>query len=457
MGFSNSKAKPKIIEDQQKDDDSEYSIQIEHYKREKEEEEEEGFFLGANEIELELILKQLRVAICKIILGENDVNHGTGFFCLIPFPDFYNQIPVLITNNHVLDENHLKSGNKIKFSLQNDKIFYEIKIDKSRVTYTNQKFDFTLIEIKESDNLNVNFLEIDKDIYSEFYEYKDLEVYLLHYPEKELSDASFGKIINISMDTYSIYHNCKSKSGSSGGPIIFLDNGLVIGIHCSRFKNLNYKSGLLIKSIIDDFNKSCKFKKIKFIQTVKLNEDERPKPKHAYAYASLKFKNDKESNTENKNNDNNNGENIDNNIDNNNEDNIDKDNNDDNIGNDNNNNNDNNDDNNDDNLENLDEDNENNYSEENFEEDIKNYESGESENDKNEKNDNNKIHILNNLEYLMKNSKNITHLIKRNIPVDENSNIKIEKNCINFTILSTKNKVQNNQNKDKVYCGCLKN
>ena len=217
MGFSNCKAKPKIIEQQQKDDDSEYSNQIEHYKHEKEE-EEEVFFLGVNEIELELILKQLKVAICKIILDEKDDNYGTGFFCLIPFPDFYNQIPVLITNNHVLDENHLKSGKKIKFSLQNNKIFYEIKIDKSRITYTNQKFDFTFIEIKESDNLNINFLEIDQDIYSEYYEYKELEVYLLHYPKKELSDASFGKIINVSMDKFSIYHNCKSRSGSSGGP-----------------------------------------------------------------------------------------------------------------------------------------------------------------------------------------------------------------------------------------------
>ena len=358
-----------------------------------------------------MILKQLK-AICKIILDEKDDNYGIGFFCLIPFPDFYNQIPVLITNNHVLDENHLKSGKKIKFSLQNNKIFYEIKIDKSRITYTNQKFDFTLIEIKESDNLNINFLEIDQDIYSEYYEYKELEVYLLHYPKKELSDASFGKIINVSMDKFSIYHNCKSRSGSSGGPIIFLNNGNVIGIHCSRYKVLNNKSGILIKSVIDDFNKSYKFKKIKFIQTVKLNEDEKPQVKNVFT--SIKFKDDEESNTENKINDNNN----------------------------------------DDNLEKLNEDGENNCNEENVEEEKENYENDiENENNKNQKNEYNKMSYL---DYIMKNSKEITHLVHKNIPVNKYSHIKIEKNCINFTILSTKNNIQNNKNDDKVYCGCLK-
>jgi len=63
-----------------------------------------------------------------------------------------------------------------------------------------------------------------------------------------------------------------------------------------------------------------------------------------------------------------------------------------------------------------------------------NFEESDSESEKH-KNENKKIHKMSYLDYIMKNSKDISHLVDRNLPIDENSNIKIEKNCINFTIL----------------------
>ena len=81
-----------------------------------------------------------------------------------------------------------------------------------------------------------------------------------------------------------------------------------------------------------------------------------------------------------------------------------------------------------------------------------NFEERDSESKK-DKNENKKNHKMSYLEYIMKNSIDITHLGERNLPIDKNSKIKIEKNCINFTILSTKNNNQNTQNEDKVYCG----
>ena len=39
--------------------------------------------------------------------------HGTGFFCRIPFPNFFHLLPVLITNNHVLGENDIKNNSVI--------------------------------------------------------------------------------------------------------------------------------------------------------------------------------------------------------------------------------------------------------------------------------------------------------------------------------------------------------
>ena len=43
-----------------------------------------------------------------------------------------------MTNNHVLNKKDISVGKKIKFSLNGDKINFEIKINISRKTYINQ-------------------------------------------------------------------------------------------------------------------------------------------------------------------------------------------------------------------------------------------------------------------------------------------------------------------------------
>ena len=67
--------------------------------------------------ETENILVQMKKCICKIYKnGET----GTGFFCKIPYPNQSKLLTVLITNNHVLNENDLKNNNKIRFTLKDD-------------------------------------------------------------------------------------------------------------------------------------------------------------------------------------------------------------------------------------------------------------------------------------------------------------------------------------------------
>ena len=95
-------------------------------------------------------LNQMEISICKI-KKENNI-FGTGFFCKIPFPNKLSLLPVVITCNHVLDSNDISQGKKINFSLNNDKFQYSIIIDKSRITYTNFKYDATVIEIKPEQN-----------------------------------------------------------------------------------------------------------------------------------------------------------------------------------------------------------------------------------------------------------------------------------------------------------------
>ena len=66
----------------------------------------------------EYINKQMKYSVCKIECDNN--KNGTGFICLIPFPDKLHLIPVLITNNHVLDYSELIPGKFIKISFNDN-------------------------------------------------------------------------------------------------------------------------------------------------------------------------------------------------------------------------------------------------------------------------------------------------------------------------------------------------
>ena len=97
------------------------------------------------------------------------------FFCKIPFPDNLNLLPILFTNNDVLNENDIKIGKTIKFTLHNDNIKKIILIDSTRKTYTNKELDITIIEIKKNnDKINI-FLEIDDKLK----DYKNKQVYTI--------------------------------------------------------------------------------------------------------------------------------------------------------------------------------------------------------------------------------------------------------------------------------------
>ena len=132
---------------------------------------------------METITQQMKQSVCKIIC--KDGNSGTGFFCLFQNPENLNEIHiVLITNNHVLDEKDIKPGKKINLVLNNN-LKLQILLDESRRTLTNEEYDFTIIEIKNNDGIELNsFLEIDEQIYEEKLNdiYKNKQIYLLHYP-----------------------------------------------------------------------------------------------------------------------------------------------------------------------------------------------------------------------------------------------------------------------------------
>ena len=211
---------------------------------------------SVSEEELKIILRQIeKNIICKIKSNEEKEHWGTGFFAKIPFPDSLNNLPVLMTNHHIIKDN-VKNKYEIFFPKKKDNNkTLKLCFDDSRYFYTNEEYDITIIEIKRNDGLDVeSFFEIDnlKDIPME--DYKQKSIYLLQYPNNVNVDFSIGVIKNIGLDNYTIEHLCDTREGSSGSPILNVSNKKVIGIHKGAMNNINCNLGTLLKLPIEDFN-----------------------------------------------------------------------------------------------------------------------------------------------------------------------------------------------------------
>ena len=165
------------------------------------------------------ILKQMQNNICKIY--KNDGGKGTGFFCNISYNNII--IPVMITNNYVIDQKYINENDKIKITINDDKEEKVIILNNNRKIYTNEEYDTTIIEIKpEIDKIN-NFMELDEKIYKKSnIIYNNESIYIIQYPNGEKAVVSYG-IIN-KINEYDIIHYCCTESGSSGSPIINLLN-----------------------------------------------------------------------------------------------------------------------------------------------------------------------------------------------------------------------------------------
>ena len=229
--------------------------------------------------EISIIEKQKEYNVCKVVKKNKFI--GTGFLCLIPYPNRINLLPVLITCNHVLGLSDLQEGNEINLVF-NDKINKKLKIEKTRAIYTSDKkeYDTTIIEIKKIDGFNTNnMLEIDYDTFQkEQLEnlYKNKSIYIIHYPKGNTSSFSNNIIKNIGKN-YLIEHLCATEEGSSGAPILNILNLKVIGIHKGSNQNKNVNLGTFISAPIDKFNLKYNKKKYKkqnyIIITVKINKD----------------------------------------------------------------------------------------------------------------------------------------------------------------------------------------
>ena len=149
----------------------------------------------------------LENCICKI-KTKNLNGYGLGFLCKIPFPGKSHLLPVLITNDHILEKDDISIGNNITILLKNSDEEKKIKIDKSRKTYSNDIYNITIIELKKNE-LGNSFLEIDNN-----HNKKDIKnIYMLNYLNGS-TKISLGEIHFINGNNSSFIHLCQTKIGS---------------------------------------------------------------------------------------------------------------------------------------------------------------------------------------------------------------------------------------------------
>ena len=202
------------------------------------------------------IIDQMEKCTCKIKYGNEQ---GTGFFTKIPISKQDEFVPVLVLCNHTHKEK-LEEKDVISVIIQSEKDIKKIDIN-GRKKYTSKMYDVTIIELKDKDNISPShYIELDDRVIEDIREeneddnnngkYIDETIYITQYPDAELS-VSFGIVKARCEDKkYDFRHLCCTTHGSSGSPILLLNNK-VIGIH--KKGNRAYNLGTFLNYPIIEF------------------------------------------------------------------------------------------------------------------------------------------------------------------------------------------------------------
>jgi hypothetical protein len=192
----------------------------------------------------EKIIKTFK-SICKIIINrEGNTKFGTGFFMRVS-----DNLKYLITCHHIISQE--MNNINIELEIWNKKIM-KLTFDE-RFKYFQESLDITAIEIKEKDNIyeDVIFLDYDSNNIKGYSIYKNEDIFSICYHNGEQM-FSLGNILDI--NDYEFLHDTNLGVGSSGSPIISLNNFKVIGIHEGyvNHKKINYATfiGEIIKEIL---------------------------------------------------------------------------------------------------------------------------------------------------------------------------------------------------------------
>ena len=200
------------------------------------------------------IINKVYNSICKIIIQKGEItSYGTGFFMKV-----YDLVKYLITNFHIINP-AVMNNNNIEIEIWNKK---RIKLTPNNriVKYFDRPRDITIIEIKKDDEIYdyIEFLDYDINYIKNGYQmYKNIDVFSIAHPFGKDAVCASGSIINI-FNNFEFNHNISTDTGSSGSPIILLNNNpnsiQVIGIHKNSDEKLKLKGGTFIGEIFKEIN-----------------------------------------------------------------------------------------------------------------------------------------------------------------------------------------------------------
>ena len=205
------------------------------------------------------ITRFMKKSICRIDCNNRK---GTGFLCQIKISNSIN-INALITSNKVLNRNLINKGDKVNISFNNEKLKCRININKSTYVYTNEQYDITIIEITGFMYKNCflclchknRFLFLKINVKDPKQIHKNEDIVVFHYERGEEVQYSKGKLKTENSEY--ILNCCTTKEGSSGSPILKLEDYKVIGIHREK-KTENPIWEFLLKNLLMTLLKNIK-------------------------------------------------------------------------------------------------------------------------------------------------------------------------------------------------------
>jgi len=214
---------------------------------------DEGILAGAEKSELlqESNLNYMENYICIVdVNGVEKRKTGTGFFCKITHNN--KEIPVLITNYHIISDEDVKINAYIEVFIKGKP--HIININKNSIIYSSRdsRYDIMILKIEENSNKIYNYLEIDPNIFKEesYLTYQNEPIYILHFPNLKDGKAYISRGNGIEkISRHIIKHKCNTEEGSSGGPILCSSTNKVIGIHKGFDPAKKYNIGVLLSLI----------------------------------------------------------------------------------------------------------------------------------------------------------------------------------------------------------------
>ena len=203
------------------------------------------------------ISNKVRESICKIIIKkEEKKRYGTGFFMKIS-----ESLKFLFTNYHVINQDFINDNIEIEIW---NKEKMNLNLNQRYIKFFEKPKDVTVIQIKEEDKIykDIKFLDYDLNYKERGYNiYKKGDVFALEHPSGDIVSSASGKILEVK--NYEFAHDIYTENGSSGCPIILLNNNinsiLVIGIHKGSDNNQKINYGTFIGEIINEFKNDSNF------------------------------------------------------------------------------------------------------------------------------------------------------------------------------------------------------